>query len=366
MIISADRIVTGDGTTVLEKYGVLVTEETGKIKEVASIDTLKLKYPDEMLFDYKEATLLPGLIDMHVHLGSWRKIPIGYLDNDFIKAFITVKNARSIFKYGVTTIRDVCTKDRLSASICWASNNGIINEPIPRIIPCGNGICMTGGHGSEFGVDGGDEADGPWMIRKLIREKIKCGSQWIKLLTSRRDFIPEFTQEELNAAVDECHRVNKKIAVHSGVPITIQMCIDAGVDTIEHGTFMSVEQAYQMQEKGIAWIPTIIAYTRGYEKLKKIMSEGGINPDQDVNYKYFQKAAQAYRENFKMLHDTGIKIAAGTDLSLCSGEGTPVAKELQYMVQYGLEPIEAIRIWNGKRCGCTRLDGYYGENCRRP
>ena len=66
MIISADRIVTGDGTTVLEKYGVLVTEETGKIKEVASIDTLKLKYPDEMLFDYKEATLSALLICMYI------------------------------------------------------------------------------------------------------------------------------------------------------------------------------------------------------------------------------------------------------------------------------------------------------------
>ena len=137
---------------------------------------------------------------------------------------------------------------------------------------------MTGGHGHQDGVE---EADSPWGVRAAIRRQLRAGADWVKILTSNRGDIPEFTQEELDAAVDEAHRQGVKIAVHSGTQPSIQMCIDAGFDTIEHGTFLTEAQARQMAEKGIAWTPTITAYTYLYEQTKQ-MIEAGVDMDNPI------------------------------------------------------------------------------------
>lgn len=104
----------------------------------------------------------------------------------------------------------------------------------PRILHTDRGICITGGHGHEDGIE---EVDGAENIRHTIRRQKKDGADWIKLLTTNRDDICEFTQEELNAGVEESHRLGMKCVVHSGTQPGIQMCIDAGFDTIEHGNF---------------------------------------------------------------------------------------------------------------------------------
>ena len=354
MIITADRVIVGDGKTIHEKYGVLVDE--GKIKRLDEAETLIREFPQEEREHYPGATILPGLIDMHVHLGNWSERPGDYRHNDFALAYITLENARRIFENGVTTVRDVCTKDALSATLKWMSDSGLIRDTIPRIIPCGNGICMTGGHGSEIPVGGGDEVDGPWELRREIRRKLKCGSQWIKLLTSRREDCAEFSQEELNAAVDECHRLRHKITVHSGVHTTIQMCIDAGFDCIEHGTFMTEDQAVQMRERNMAWVPTIIPYVRGFERMEALCKgdESKMPPSARTSCEYYKRAAEAYQNNFKRFYDIIGRVGAGTDLSIDQGEGAPVADELAYMVKFGLSPMEAICVGTSK--GAEILD----------
>lgn len=332
MILAAERIVTGDGKTVLKDQGI-VLDKTGKIRQIRPL--AQLKSSGEEIREYKGCTILPGLIDLHVHISAWGDKPFGYGGSDFVHAYITLRNARRAYRTGVTCIRSVADKNGLVAGLVWADQNQILDEPIPRLIPCGNGICMTGGHGSEF-PDGGDIADGPWEVRKRIRKNLQDGAQWIKLLTSRREFIPEFTQEELDAAVDECHRRNRKIAVHSGVPITIQMCIDANVDTIEHGTFLSEDQARQMIEKSIAWVPTAMVYSE--------------NAKTNEVYAASQKA---YEENIKKYFDMGILMGAGTDVPV-DIYGVNTYLELEYLVQYGLTPLEAIQV--GTQNGARILD----------
>lgn len=313
-------------------YDVFIKD--GKIEKVAE----QIDENADRIINAKGCYVMPGLIDLHVHISAWGDRPFGYAGNDFVHAYITLRNARRAYRNGVTTIRSVADKNGLVAGLVWAAENGILDEPVPRIIPCGNGICMTGGHGSEF-PDGGDIADGPWELRKRIRKNIQDGAQWIKLLTSRREFVPEFTQEELDAAVDECHRRNRKIAVHSGVPVTIQQCIDAGVDTIEHGTFLSDEQALQMKEKGIAWVPTAMVYST--------MAEAGEARD---GKNVYSASRDAYRDNLKRYHDYGVLIGAGTDVPV-DVHGVNTYLELEYMVKYGLSPLEAIRVGtqNGAR-----------------
>ena len=339
-ILTADRLITGDGKTVLEGYG--LTVEGGRIGAVRPLEELKARYPEAETTVYDGCTLLPGLVDMHVHLGNWGNRPGDYRNNDYMHAYVAASNARSVLKNGVTTIRDASTKNKMTASLRAAIESGLVEGPMPRMFTCGNGLCMTGGHGSEI-PDGGEEVDGPWEVRKAIRRNFKNGCDWIKMLTSSRASIPEFTQEELDAAADECHRRGKKIAVHSGVYPTIQMCIDAGFDTIEHGTYMTVEQARQMKEKGLAWVPTITPYTRAAIRSKQKF-EADPTPENEARCKVYGACAEAYRNHFKDLYDTGVTVGAGTDLSLDEGDGAPVAGELKYMVEYGISPMEAIRV----------------------
>lgn len=347
MILAAQRMISGDGATVLEGQAVLV--RSGRIAQIAPLATLRAQNADEEVIRFEGCTLLPGLVDMHVHLGNWGNRPGDYRNNDYMHAYVAASNARSVLKDGVTTIRDASTKNKLTASLRDAAQNGWVEGPLPRIITCGNGLCMTGGHGSEI-PDGGEEVDGPWAIRQAIRRNFKNGCDWIKVLTSSRAHIPEFTQEELDAAVDECHRRGRKIAVHSGVIPTIQMCIDAGFDTIEHGTYMTVEQAQQMKQKGLAWIPTITPYTRAAERAQE---RARLQPTSAnlAACRAYTAAAEAYRKNFKALFDTGVLVGAGTDLSLDEGDGAPVAGELKYMVAYGITPMQAIQVGtsNGAR-----------------
>ena len=170
----------------------------------------------------------------------------------------------------------------------------------------------------------------------------------MKILTTNREPYPELTQEELDAAVDEAHRQGVKIAVHSGTQPSIQMCIDAGFDTIEHGTFLTEAQARQMAEKGIAWTPTITAYTYLYEQTKQ-MIEAGVDMDNPIaaravhDQAFFQPAFEAYRDNFKKLYDTGVTVLAGSDMVLYKAPPLPIHQELGYMVDYGITPVEAVR-----------------------
>lgn len=347
MILTAQKMIIGDGLTVFEGQAVLI--RSGRIARIAPLTVLQAENAGEETASFEGCTLLPGLVDMHVHLGNWSNRPGDYRNNDYMHAYVAASNARSVLKNGVTTIRDASTKNRLTASLRDAVQTGWMKEPLPRMITCGNGLCMTGGHGSEI-PDGGEEVDGPWAIRQAIRRNFKNGCDWIKVLTSSRAHIPEFTQEELCAAVDECHRRGRKIAVHSGVIPTIQMCIDAGFDTIEHGTYMTVEQALQMKEKGMAWIPTITPYTRAAKRMEERLRNQTAHVDLAACRAY-AAAAEAYRKNFKALFDTGVLVGAGTDLSLDEGDGAPVAGELAYMVAYGITPMQAIQVGtsNGAR-----------------
>ncbi|MEG7531875.1 MAG: amidohydrolase family protein, partial [Hungatella sp.] len=207
--------------------------------------------------------------------------------------------------------------------------------------------------------------DGELEIRKVIRTVIRDGADWVKVCTSHRTETPEYTIEELRAAVDESHRLGKKCAVHAGIEPGISMSIEAGFDTIEHGTFLTVEQAEKMKEHGQVWVPTIIAYTYAYEMVKKeIEASGKINSAVLAKgmgrVKYFEDAAFAYRDNFKKLYDTGVKIVAGTDVVVYGAPPAPVALELAYMVQYGITPVQAIQIGTSNSAEVLEMDHQIG------
>ena len=314
MIISTKYLITGDGKTVLTDKAVYIGED-GKIGKIAPKEELLKEFPQEEVKEYGDATLLPGLMDMHAHLAYGYSQPDSFNYGAQLIMLYALQHAQSAFERGITTVRDMSSAHGVCKNLKLAEKKGFI--VIPRIVHTDTGICMTGGHA----WDEVEEADGPWAIRKEIRKQVRDGAEWVKILTTNRESYPELTQEELDAAVDECHRRGIKCGVHAGTNPGIQMCIDAGFDTIEHGTFMTLDHAKQMAEKGIAWTPTIMAYTYLYELCKENIEKNGDAPVSDPvmqkemeNYEFFEPAYKAYRDHFKEFYDTGVTVLAGTDM----------------------------------------------------
>jgi len=345
MLLKVARIITGDGKTVIENGAVLLEGEI--IAAVGTYNELHAAHPDVEVRDYADATLMPGFIDMHVHIGSAANVTDL---NDFTRAYLAADYAKKAFSKGVTTIRDVGSAKNLCASMIRASQSGILK--LPRIIHTDAAICFTGGHGWQGGV----EADGPWAVRAAIRDAIKRGAHWIKIMSSHRSDTPEYTQEELDAAVHECHRVGKKVAVHAGTQPSIQMAIDAGFDTIEHGTWLTPEQALQMKDKGMVWVPTIVAYTFTHQRIVKAMNTSGVSIQDSFiqHHAYFRDAAECYRDNFGKVCETGVDIVTGTDVVYPGREVTPVQAEIKFFVEYGMPVMNAIH--SATQLGAKSLD----------
>lgn len=360
MIYCASQLIVGDGKTVIPQ-GALAVRTDGIIAAVGTREELTSRFPEEPVTDFPDATLLPGLFDAHVHFGYYYSQPDQENYDGFMIAYYAAEQARQAIRLGITTVRDVSSPHDLCKRLRQAGEKGWLT--VPRILHTDTGICMTGGHGHDDGIP---EVDGPWPLRRKIREQIRDGADWIKLLTSNRAAIPEFTQEELNAAVDECHRVGKKCAVHAGLQPAIQMCIDAGFDTIEHGTFLTEDQARQMAEKGIAWTPTITAYTVLYEFTRDLLASGADPSDRIAakavrDMAFFEPAYLAYKNNFKKLYDTGVTVLAGSDMVLYGAPPMPINRELALMVEYGITPVQAIATATGNPARVMDLEKITGQ-----
>jgi imidazolonepropionase-like amidohydrolase len=337
MILCADRILTGDRTAVIEDGAVRVAD--GLIKMADRREKVLAAYPDEEVLVYPGATLMPGMIDLHVHLAlppdpAYRNPRNGVS----LRALYAAGRMADTLAAGVTTIRDAASADGIGAALKRAAADGFIKAP--RIFACLQGICMTGGHGADALTGGVIEADGVDEIRKAVRQNLKNGADCIKVLTSEGYRGQELNQEELDAAVEEAHRFGAKIAAHAGYGDSIGMCIRAGFDSIEHGTHLTEAQAVTMRERNITWVPTILVFNYVYGEIRKRSAALREMMKQEP---YLADAVQAYRENVRTLYDTGVRICTGTDTDCTDYKGaSPVAVECAYMIKCGLTPLEAI------------------------
>lgn len=360
MIYAGKYLVTGDGQTCLKNGAIYVNDE-GVIQALGTKPELTGQYPGEAVKDYGEATLLPGLMDMHVHFGYYYSQPDLYNFDDFMIAYYAQEQAKIALSLGITTIRDLSSPHNLLKQLRIAGEKGYVRTP--RIIHVDAGLCMTGGHGHDDGIP---EVDGEWEIRKEVRRQLRDGADWVKVLTSNRTEIPEYTQEELNAAVDETHRVGRKCAVHAGLAPALQMSIEAGFDTIEHGTFLTLEQVKQMADNGQAWVPTMTAYMVLYEFcLEKL--KAGYNKSDRIAAKaihdmaFFEPAYHAYKNNFKKFYDTGVTICTGSDMVLYEAPPLPINRELELMVEYGITPLQAIETATSNPARVLGIDNQVGR-----
>lgn len=337
MIIAAQRIIAGDGESVHANNALHIKD--GIIDCIGPPQELRERYPADTFEDYGDATLTPGYIDCHTHLGCYDGVWDLAQYNEYRKGIFGLTRARECFKYGVTTVRDAGSPDNLMETLRRIEASGF--EVLPRIFHSNQAIAMTGGHCWAMSIV--TEADGIEGLRSVIRRQIRGGADWIKIMTTHRDGTEvEYSQEELNFAVGETHRLGKKCLVHAALQPGLQMAIDARPDCIEHGTFLTVKQAEQMRDNNIYWDPTICSLEYIVPVLRE--SADSSNPYGAAQLRdcdYYERNARVISKNFAELIATGVKIVAGTDFDTGYCPPSPVGMELRYMAQYGMPPLKA-------------------------
>lgn len=216
---------------------------------------------------------------------------------------------------------------------------------------------MTGGHGWFLGR----EADGPDAVRRATREEMKAGAACIKLMASGGVYgqaeepgSPQLTVEEMSAGVEEAHKAGRKVAAHAYSVAAIGNALDAGVDSVEHGSFLNRETAGRMRDSGTYLVPTMSVYAA--------MSEKG--PELGVPEYVRRKTAQvleASREAFRLALELGVPVAAGTD---CGAPGHPhgtLPEELALMVEAGATPRQALRFGTSEAARLLGLEDELGS-----
>jgi len=354
-IIKADRVVVGDGRTVKEEGAIAVSG--GLIADEGGMAELKAKYPGAQVEVRKGCTLLPGFIDLHVHLGNLYRRPdaaamAGNLGHITLMA---VKHLDDALSAGVTTLRAVGEPFGLGEAIRSGYAKGYIKGP--RYYTCERSISTTGGHGSTGAVSK-VEADGPWNLRQAIRENLREGADWIKLMDSHRGHLSEFTLEELEAASNETHRWRRKCCIHAGTVQSIEYAIEAGFDTIEHGAFMTEEMAAKAIKKGISWVPTSYVYSIAADYMRKICPNPSKSDAEGI--KFLEETMEGYRRNLFRNYSMGILIGTGTDICFPEMFITPIQDEIKTLCGLGLSNLQAIECATGNGAKILGKESEFG------
>ncbi len=286
---------------------------------------------DARVIDLGGCTLLPGLIDLHVHLGYG---PRSFAPTVAATALRAARNLRATQAAGITTVRDVGTLGGIAAAARDAVAKGDI--PGSRVVPCGQILCMTGGHGSEPPAPPGmaREVDGPDDCRRAVREQVKAGADCIKVTTNGPLNVVELTQEELDAIVDEAHRLERRVACHASILGSSRMAVRAGVDTMEHGSDLDVETAKQMADRGITLVPTLLV-------MKSIMDRWDEYKAIPM-FRSIPVRAKRAVESFQIALAAGVTMGTGTDLFFGMGPFESLPEEIEYMVACGMDAGAAL------------------------
>jgi imidazolonepropionase-like amidohydrolase len=341
--IKAGKLFDSEKGIFLDNQVIIINNNV--ISEVGA----NVKIPaNAQVIDLSKKTVLPGLIDCHTHITGQ---PENYIEDLFRKTPIDIAITAHIYakrtlEAGFTTCRDVGASEYVDIALRNAINAGKI--PGPRLYVAGFFIGATGSHGDltgfspyvHFQQESG-VADGIDGVRKMVRKNIKYGADLIKfgatagVLTEEESVgAPQYSQEEMNAIVEEAKLWGKRVAAHAHGAEGIVMAAKAGVTSIEHGSFLNEEGIRIMKEKGTYLVADI--YNDDY-----ILSEYS---KMGVPQKIIEKeklVGRTQRENFQKAVKAGVKVAYGTDSGVYPHGDN--AKQFFYMVKYGLSPVQAIQ-----------------------
>ena len=364
--IKCGKLIDGKSDTPLENVVILI--EGNKIKEVGK----NVKIPaTAKLVDLSSATVLPGLIDAHVHVMLQGDITSDDYDVQLLKQSIAYRALRASLSCktallnGFTTLRDLGSEGSMYADVDVkkAINRGIIDGP--RMFVAGRAINSTGHYPLsnrdytwEWKVPKGTiEVTGPVEVRRAVREEISYGADWFKVYFDRGYYrladgsfrsLSNFDTEELSALGDEVAMHHRKMSGHAVTRDGILPAIKAGVVSIEHGFGMDDECIKLMVEKGIYWCPTI--YVNVW------VAEGRAAVGSIMNKVFTETLPATFNKALK----AGVKIAFGTDAGGFDWTENE-AKEFSYMVKWGMTPMQAIKAATTVPAELLEMSGRIGE-----
>lgn len=348
-ILTGATILDGRGADPVKGRAILVEE--GRIRDIARAgDVEGLAGAERVRLD--GMTVLPGLIDAHVHLLGMRKMDARAhaFDGEGLRAARGSAQLRALLEAGITTVRDCGSYTALALKQAVAEGS----IPGPRILPVGRFIERTGGADDapymplEWAQRGGPMgprlADGPAEVRKAVREQVREGADWIKTCSTgatttqalSNPALLEWSTEELAALIDEAHRLGKGVAVHAHALAGIRQAVECGADSIEHGTHLDEATARTMAKRGVflvaTWFVRHMILTRGAEFGTPQWTMEKVRQGMDDKRRAFRHALEQ-----------SVSIVMGTDASgqdlLPHGAN---ALEAELMVREGMSPRDAI------------------------
>jgi imidazolonepropionase-like amidohydrolase len=344
VILRAGKLLDVRTGTTLRNQTIVI--EAGKIAGIGPGAEAKSSNKDHII-DLSNATVLPGLTDAHTHLtGDPRNIGYQSLGISLPRATLTgARNARVTLEAGFTTVRNVGADGFSDVALREAINDGDI--PGPRMLVSGPALGITGGHCDEnllpfeYHVTSDGAADGIAGVQHKVRENIKYGADLIKIcatggVLSKGDNpqASQYTLEEMKAIVADAHRLGRKVAAHAHGAQGILWASQAGVDSIEHASYIDDEAIAEMKKNGTYLVPTL--YLGDW-----FMEHAAENHVPDFLLVKAKAVMPAARKNVAHAFASGVKVAFGTDAAVYA-HGLN-AHEFAVMVKLGLTPLQAIQ-----------------------
>ena len=347
-VVTAERMLDVNSGRYVDHPAILIGDD-GRIQRIGSAGSMQLPAGTKHI-DLSGETLLPGLIDMHVHLdadatiGGYRGL--AYTDNFW--TVVGVANAKKMLEAGFTTVRNVGSGNYNDVAIKQGVENGYV--PGPRIVPATYLIGAVGGHcdPSEGLPPSFNELPAPAIgtgaddMRRIVRTLHKNGAEVIKIcatggVLSKTDApgAQQLSYEEMKAIVDEAHMLGLRVAAHAHGTAGINDALRAGVDTIEHASLADAE-SFKLAKQHGAWFDMDI-YDDDY-----ILAEGAKNGLHEESLAKERAIGRKQRETFRAAHAAGVKMLFGTDNGAVFPAGQN-ALQFKKMVEWGMTPLEAIQ-----------------------
>ena len=348
-VVTADRYLDVLTGKYVEHPAIFVGDD-GRITNIADARTVRWGAEVKHV-DLSGKTLIPGLIDMHVHLDSPADIG-GYRGLEFTDSFwsmTAVANGRAMLDAGFTTVRNLGASYRNDVGLKQAIESGYVTGP--RIIPAGHALSATGGHCDQTFLPPGMQkrekeegvGDGVDELRYQVRRQRKFGAEVIKVCATggvfSRNTTPgqqQLSEEELRAIATEAHQWGVRVAAHAHGADGIKAAIRAGIDTIEHASLVDAEGIrLAVARKQPVWFSMDI-YNTEYTQ-----AEGKKNGVLEENLRKDREVAQIQRDNFRAAHKAGVRMVFGSDAGVMPhGQ---IGRQFATMVAYGMTPLEAIQ-----------------------
>ncbi|MBN1318882.1 MAG: amidohydrolase family protein [Anaerolineales bacterium] len=341
-------LIDGSGREPVENGMILINDK--RIKQVSPVDRRQLE-PAYRVFDLSGKTIMPGMMDLHVHLNMGELdvvvpsagVEQGLAEPWALRGIKAYAYALRSMEAGFTTLRDVGDMGHVSVSVRNAINAGIV--PGPRLLTCGQFLTTTGGHVDlmPLWLQRTDRvtnvADGVDGVLKAVRSQWKMKNDWIKFYATGGLMDPEdkqeFNDDELYALIGEAHSKEMRVCAHCMHAKGTLAAVKAGLDSVEHGTELTEEIVDLMVERGTYLVPTLYGPAA-------IVSEGQKMGLPETYTKKMQGVIQGHEKSFRLAHERGVKIALGTDAGFNAILHGGSAHELEALVRWGMTPMEAI------------------------